>query len=258
MAVTDLPIVLAPGTTALAVPGRLLAPRPRLWLNSPAVVLRPDTAESASGEEHTVGSSAWLWEDDEEWRFDAHTGVLTSAVFNLPEVNTRADLDLRAWAQAPAIAGTVQLKQPADFRRPPASVRWFASDGTELAAFYHREPSTGQPRRRIAIADRTDLLIAGTALVGWSITDPARFITGASVPASEQGTETDPCLPPLLATFFSLATEENIDKLENGDSALRNGLEELATRLEAVGYSGESRATEILIKVQQILEDFSA
>jgi hypothetical protein len=51
-------------------------------------------------------------------------------------------------------------------------------------------------------------------------------------------------------------TEENVDKLEDGDSAISSGLEELAQNLETVAADGESRAAETLIKVRQVLEDF--
>lgn len=250
-------VALAPATTALVVPGRLAAEQPQLWLNSPAVVLRANDLGDMPDEEGTVGSRAWLWGDDEDWRFDAGSGLLVSVILDLPEVNSPTNLGLRDWDESPTVTGTLRLERPKDFGRQPTSVRWLAPDGTELAGFYSPEPSTDQPRRRIALADRTHLLIAGDSLVGWSIKEPARFITGESVPPSAQGTEPDVRLAPLLASFFSLVTEENVDKLEEGDSDIRSGLKELALSLEVVGAAGEFRAIEVLTKVRQVLEDFS-
>ncbi|NUR27425.1 MAG: hypothetical protein HOV83_16525 [Catenulispora sp.] len=266
---TDLRITLASNARALVVPGPP-AGQPELWLNSPAVVLRsvapggplddvPATAtDGPPDEKRTVGSEAWLWGDDEVWRFDADSGVLAFATLNLPEVNTDVDLGLREWDQAPAIAGTLRLEQLEDFSRPPTAVRWFDSAGTSLVGWYSPEPPPAQPLHRVTLADRTHLLVAADTVVGWTINDPARYITGEAVPPSVRGTDTDARLPHLLATFFSLVTEENVDKLEEGDSRVRFDLEQLAARLETVGSEGEPRAVEVLAKVRQVLEDFGS
>lgn len=257
---TDPRIDLAPTATVFVVPGPPAAAQPELWLNSPAVVLHCNAADNppdgTTDDKRTVGSRAWLWEDDEDWRFDADSGVLTSVVLNLPEVNIQTDIGLREWDQSPTVAGTLRLEQPQDFSRPPTSVRWFDRAGAELVGWYSPEPPATQPRRRIALADRTHLLIAGDTVVGWVIEDPARYITGEAVPSSARGTDPDERLPPLLAAFFSLVTEENVEKLEEGDSRIRGELQRLAVSLETVGSDGESRAAEVLTKVRQVLEDF--
>jgi len=243
---------------ALIVPGRPAAARPQLWLNSPAIVLRSDAADGPAGDdgERTVGSRAWLWGDDEDWRFDAGSGVLTSAVWNVPEINAGTDLGLRDWDHSATVTGTLRIEQPTDFGRPPTSVRWFDPGGTEIAGFYSSDPATDRPRR-IAIAERTHLLIAGNTIVGWAIKEPARYITGEAVAPEAYATEPHVRLPPLLSAFLSLVTEENIDKLEEGDTEIRSGLQELATRLQAVSADGETRAAEVLSKVRQVLEDFA-
>jgi hypothetical protein len=251
-------IDLAPTVTALVVPGPPAAARPGLWLNSPAVVLRPDTGGGLPDDEPTVGSRAWLWRDDEDWRFDAGSGLLTSLVLDLPEVNLPTDPGLRDWDDAPTVTGTLRLEQLRGFSRRPTIVRWYDPAGTALAGFYSQQPAVlQQPRRRVALADQTHLLIAGNTLVGWSIKEPARYLTGESIPPSAADTVPDVRLPPLLAAFFSLVSEENLDKLEEGDSAIRNGLEELSLSLEGIAADGEPRAAEILTKVRQVLEDFS-
>lgn len=249
---TDPRIDLAPTAKVFVVPGRPAAAQPELWLNSPAVVLHCNTGDGR----RTIGSRAWLWGDDEDWRFDADSGVLTSVVLNLPEVNMQTDTELHEWHRSPTVAGTLRLEQPEDFSRPPTSVRCFNRTSTELIGWYSPEPPATRPRRRIALADRTHLLIAGDTVVGWAIKDPARYITGETVPSSTRGTDPDERLPPLLATFFSLVTEENVDKMEEGDSRIRSGLQRLAVSLETVRSDGEPRAAELLTKVRQVLEDF--
>lgn len=256
MTVTEY-VDLASGVRALIVPGRPVAPQPRLWLNSPAVVLRSDP-DGAPDDAPTVGSRAWLWGDDEDWRFDADSGVLTSLVWNLPEVNIQADSGFRDWDHSATVTGTLRLDRPEDFGRQPARVRWCDPNGAELVGLYSPEIAAGLPRCRVALADRTHLLIAGETVVGWSIKDPARYITGEAVPPTAWDTEPDVRLPPLLAAFFAQVTEENVDKLEDGDTDVRSDLQRLASSLEAVATDGEPRAAEVLTKVRQVLEDFAS
>ena len=103
--------------------------------------------------------------DDEGWRFDAGSGVLTSLHLNLPEVNVHLDSELRDWEHSERVTGTLRLGPPKDFGRRPTSVRWCDPNGGELIGLYGPGPSANRPWWRVALAETTHLLIAGDAVV---------------------------------------------------------------------------------------------
>ena len=260
MAVTSQQIRLTSGVNALVVPGSPTAARPQLRVDSPMVALGLPSTGTESIDAHSVGSFDWLMDDDEYWAFDTADGMLLSLGLTVPEVNRESVPARAGWNATEATAGTLRLPVLKNFGRAPAVERWCDPEGSELFGFYTAGVdgfTEGTSRRRLAIAEGTILLTVDSILIGWSIADPARFITGAAVPPRVYGTTPDAQLPALLVEFFKLVTVENVDRLEDGDQSLKSALEELAERLQAVGDHGELRALEILNKVRQVLEDFA-
>jgi hypothetical protein len=248
---------IAPGAMARVVPGPALAPRPLIWLSSPAVALRgpqavggPDAVLAA-----TVGSTEWLWEDAESWRFETGGGALWSAVLNLPEVNTAGSGLVEAWTRTPITVGSLELLDPHDFRREPTRVRWCDPRGEWLFGLYTPEPDHGGERRRLSLASDTYLLIRGEVLVGWAVNRPARILASESDGRVRQ--EADAPLGRLLATFLSLVTEDGVDRLEAGDRVLRADLVRVDEELEGLCRRHEPRALAMREKIRQILEDYA-
>lgn len=252
-------IVLAPGVVGEVVGGAAFGVRPEVWVNSPAVVVKSG-ADGRDGDDATVGSSDWLWSADEGWAFAAGDGALASLLLTLPEVNVGSDA-VAGWSDAPAIVGTLRLAEPRGFSRPPTVARYCDPYGRSLFGLYEDSDvsvvADAGPRWRLEIAEGTHLLVAGETLAGWSIADPARYLTGAAVAPAASETAASESLAALFAEYCDLVTEDGVDRLEDGDSELRARLRRCAERAAALGAAGESRALEVEVKVRQVLEDFA-
>jgi hypothetical protein len=257
MTTTD-PIELAPGTFARVVPGEPFATQPALRLDSLALYLpagddQPSEARLAA----TTGSSEWLWNAAEYWRFDRASTELVQIIAALPADNTRAP-DPDAWAEAPTVTGTIELAVPGDFARPEGTTRWIDPAGTTLILRY--EPLEPTPRsldrRRVRLAEGCFLLIEDNRVAGWQLERPARFITGDSGGAPLPDAEVEASLGGLFSALITFTDDARLDALDNGDLTVREELRDLDKRLEPYCARHDSRALEMRRLTRQVLEDF--
>ena len=262
MAAAD-PIELAPGTLALIVPGEPFVARPALRLDSLELSLatdgdRPFEARLAE----TTGSSEWLWDAAEYWRFDRTSSRLVAITVSLPADNCPKE-DPEAWAQAPTVTGTIELATPGDFTRAEGVARWIDPAGTTLILRYEppdlpqpESPTRPPDRRRVRLTEGCFLLIESDRVAGWQLERPARFITGDSGGAPLPGAEVEEELGRLLSTLIALTDDVLLDALDRGDAATREELRSLDQRLEPYCAQHDSRALEMRRLTRQVLEDF--
>jgi hypothetical protein len=257
MTATD-PIEIAPGTLARIVPGEPFTTQPALRLDSLALYLptghdQPSEARLAA----TTGSSEWLWDAAEYWRFDRASSELVQIIAALPADTTQGP-DPEAWAEAPTVTGTIELAVPGDFARPEGTTRWIDPAGTTLILGYEPlEPTTGSlDRRRIRLAEGCFLLIEDNRVAGWQLERPARFIIGDSGGAPLPGAEVEAALGGLFSALISLTDDARLDALDHGDLRVREELRDLDKRLEPYCARHDSRALEMRRLTRQVLEDF--
>ena len=257
MATTD-PIELAPGTFARVVPGETFVAQPALRLDGLALYLAAGGDQSSEDRlAATIGSSEWLWDAAEYWRFDRASSELVQIIAALP-ADTVQGPDPEAWAEAPTVTGTIDLAVPGDFARPEGTTRWIDPAGTTLILGYAPlEPTPGSlDRRRIHLAEGCFLLIEDNRVAGWQLEHPARFITGDSGGAPLPGIEVEAALGGLFSALITLTDDARLDALDDGDLRVREELRDLDKRLEPYCARNDSRALEMRRLTRQVLDDF--
>ncbi|MQS39019.1 hypothetical protein FFZ77_26610 [Streptomyces katsurahamanus] len=188
------------GTTAsVETMGSPLGFSPRFDFSSLQVIVAGYTgpAEREQQLSHTFGSMQWLWSENEHFRFDQSSRELCSATFFVPPESAPAEVCRRAPEGPPSLPSGLRAATSADFDLPQAGVVCCTSEATELRCFRDLGALDGPLDARIGIAPDLDLLVREGAMVGWSLADPARYLTDGFA-APEDG-------PPAPATRLRLA-----------------------------------------------------
>jgi hypothetical protein len=257
MTATD-PIELAPGTLARTVPGEPFAMQPALRLDSLALYLPTDKDQPSEARlAATTGSSEWLWNGAEDWRFDRTSSQLVRIIAALPADNA-PKLDPEVWTEAPTVTGTIELATPGDFARPEGTTRWIDPTGTTLILGYEPMEPALPPldRRRVRLADGCYLLIHGDRVAGWQLERPVRFISGDSGGAPLPGAEMEAELGRLFSDLIAFTDDVRLNALDRGDLTVREDLLDLDQRLEPYCARHDSRALEMRMLTRQVLENF--
>ncbi|WP_445067963.1 hypothetical protein [Streptomyces sp. SAS_281] len=178
-----------------ATTGRPLAYTPRFDFRDLQLIVA-GYADAAGRERElpeTFGSMRWLWSRDEYVRFDRGSRELRSLTLFLP-----ARYVSEAARRGPRTrAAGLRADMAGEFGMPQATV-------------FHCDPAAGalscladvrllgeEPDARLGIAPGLDLLVYEGAVAGWSLVDPARYLT--------DGFAEPPSAPPAATTRMRLA-----------------------------------------------------
>ncbi|MFI1646962.1 hypothetical protein ACH4XT_08460 [Streptomyces avidinii] len=140
----------------------------------------------------TFGSTAWLWDTPDELRFDPVSRDLVGAEFQM--VGEAADAEDTARVPAAPLVrpGGLRADEARGFRLEVTTELCRAPGDTVLTCLRDLDVLDEPLEARIGIAPDVALLVQRGAVVGWSLTDPVRYLTrGFAAP--------DPA-PPLPAT----------------------------------------------------------
>nr|WP_203593937.1 hypothetical protein [Streptomyces sp. SID9124] len=145
----------------------------------------------------TFGSLRWLWSQDDFLRFDRDSGELRSLTFfvparSVPVPRAHADRDEPRSRAAGLRADAVR-----DFVTPRTTVFHCDSGASELRACGGVRLLGTRPDARLVIAPDVTLLVHEGTVTGWSLRDPARYLTDGFAEA--------PPSPPSPATRIRLA-----------------------------------------------------
>lgn len=195
------------------VAGRGLDDPPKLVMGNLSVCVgsQPDPEAHEKHFLRTVGSGNRYFSEDDEFRFDPVTGMLSSLRLHIPERNATSHVP----PDLPAEPGSIRLTDLRPFGMEPTALRSFA-DG-RLTCLY----TVDTPDRRVRVASDFDLFFSAGELSGWSLALADSGFTG------------------LLADYFALVTDSTIARLEREDPAVMRDLQALAER---VGTSDDARA----------------
>ena len=197
----------------------------------------------------TVGSS-YDWSD--EFRFDKRTGRLASFILKAPEAGLVDPEVAGSWLALPRQTGVPVLDDRENgFHIDPLDLRFLASDGSALVV-----ADTGLPRAdgdslRLAIDDDLDLLFHRGRYHGWILNNPVAHLVAE--PGDRMQGSDDPRLHALLREYLTLLVQPNIDRMSDEDPAMRDALEALKARIQAVN-AVQARALERA--VERVLEVF--
>lgn len=152
---------------------------PRFDITSPQVILAeytdPEGRERLVGA--TFGSMQWLWSETDEVRFDPHTRELVGATFYVPRQSSPAQLRHGPPHDPRPLPAGLRADTAEEFSLPQATFFWFTPETDELTCLRDRYVLDQPLDARIGIGPDLNLLVQGGAVAGWSLTDPARYLT---------------------------------------------------------------------------------
>ncbi|MBB5814384.1 hypothetical protein [Streptomyces collinus] len=140
----------------------------------------------------TFGSQDWLWDLPDVFRFAPSGRQLVGAEFRIPEESAPAEVSARLPVPREVRPGGLRADKVEDFRHEVCTVLCRAPDDAVLTCLRDLDVLDEPLEARIGIAPDVALLVPHGTAVGWSLTDPARYLTtGFATP--------DPA-PPVPAT----------------------------------------------------------
>ncbi|MFI2367974.1 hypothetical protein [Streptomyces sp. NPDC018833] len=165
----------------------------------------------------TFGSQERLWDAPDILRFDKAGRELVGAEFYWPEESASAE-EVARLPLTPAVrAGGLRADEVRDFRHERCAVLCRAPRDTVLTCLRDLDVLDEPLDARIGIAPDMALLVQHGAVVGWSLTDPAQYLTTPY-------TDPDPAPPSpatrrLLTECLDLVTTPVVDDLVDGEPA---------------------------------------
>ncbi|MFJ4283431.1 hypothetical protein [Streptomyces massasporeus] len=127
----------------------------------------------------TFGSREWLWDAPDELRFDQADRELVGAGFRLPYEAANAEDSARVPATPPVHPGGLRADAVRDFRLEVTTELCRAPGDAVLTCLRDLDVLDEPLEARIGIAPDVALLVQHGTVVGWSLTDPARYLTTA-------------------------------------------------------------------------------
>ncbi|MDX6363060.1 hypothetical protein ACFVYF_23730 [Streptomyces sp. NPDC058274] len=203
----------------------------------------------------TFGSTDWLWDTPDELRFDPADRELVGARFQLPDEFADAEDCARIPGSPPVHPGGLRADEARDFRLEVTSVLCCAPGAAVLTCLRDLDVLDEPLEARIGIAPDVALLVQAGTVVGWSLTDPARYLsTGFAAP---DPAPPSPATRALLTECLQLITVplryEIMDRepaalarLRAADEALRNQPDD------------RSRADALLSLIANLVEDYGS
>ncbi|MFA7765996.1 hypothetical protein [Streptomyces sp. NRRL S-448] len=136
-----------------------------------------DVEERDRFQSGTFGSQEWLWDTPDELWFDPAGRELVGAELRLPSSVADA-ADAARVPGAPLVrASGLRADHVRDFRLEVTTELCRAPGDTVLTCLRDLDVLDEPLEARIGIAPDVALLVQGGAAVGWSLTDPVRYLT---------------------------------------------------------------------------------
>ncbi|MZD05118.1 hypothetical protein GTW43_08470 [Streptomyces sp. SID5785] len=227
---------------------------PRLRAMSLIVAPYADRVEREKFLADTFGSQDWLWDLPDVFRFDPGSRRLAGVELQVPEEAAPAE-DVARLPVSPAVRpGGLRADEVKPFRHEICTVLCRAPGDAVLTCLRDLGVLDEPVEARIGIAPGLALLVQHGAVVGWSLTDPVRYLTTSY-------RDPDP-KPPAAVTrhMFSecldlITDPEVVDDLVDGEpgavARLRAADEALRTQAE-----DPHRAAALRELIAQYVEDY--
>ncbi|NXY97839.1 hypothetical protein HYE82_26395 [Streptomyces sp. BR123] len=165
----------------------------------------------------TFGSQDWLWDAPDVLRFDKAGQELVGVRFHWPEESASAEEAARLPLTPPVRPGGLRADEARDFRHERCTVLCRAPRDTVLTCLRDLGVLDEPLDARIGIAPDVALLVQHGTVVGWSLTDPARYLT-----ADFADPDPDPPSPAtrrLLTECLDLITTPIVEDVVEGEPA---------------------------------------
>ncbi|WP_330240816.1 hypothetical protein [Streptomyces sp. NBC_00525] len=243
------------GDWSATVTGEPLGLVPRFEGLTVRVVPYTDMTEREEFLLNTFGSQEFLWDMPDVIRFTPAGRQLVGAEFYVPEEPASAEDCARVPLEPPVRPGGLRADEARDFRHEMTSVHCRASGDTVLTCLRDLDVLNGPLDARIGIARDMALLVQHGTVVGWSLSDPARYVT---TPYADPDPDPDPpttAVRRLFTECLDLITQPLILDVEDGEPA---ALERLRAADQALRDQQEDRhrADALRTFISQLVEDY--
>ncbi|MEU1087534.1 hypothetical protein ACFYPN_06885 [Streptomyces sp. NPDC005576] len=203
----------------------------------------------------TFGSREWLWDDPDELRFDPDSRELVGAGFRLPHEAADTE-DCARVPAAPAVRpGGLRAEEVRDFRLEMTTELCRAPEDTALTCLRDLDVLDEPLEARIGIAPDVALLVQGGGVVGWSLTDPVRYVTTGF--AAPDPAPPAPSTRALFTVCMDLVTTPWLDAVRRREPAAVLDLRELDRRLRDQ-REDRNRADALLALIGELVEEYGS
>ncbi|GAA0927168.1 hypothetical protein [Streptomyces thermoalcalitolerans] len=200
---------------------------------------------------NTFGSQWWLWDTPDVLRFDPNSRKLVGAKFQMPYASASAETTTRVPIMPAVRPGGLRADEVRDFRHEMCTVLCRTPGDAMLTCLRDLDVLDEPLEARIGIAPDVALLVQHGTVVGWSLTNPLRYLTKAF-------TTPDPAPPSdttrrLFSECLDLVTQPVIDEIMDGEPA---ALTRLRAADEALRAQTEDRhrADALLETISSLVE----
>ncbi|MGW7359318.1 hypothetical protein ACWGI0_22480 [Streptomyces sp. NPDC054802] len=228
---------------------------PRFTGGSVSLVDYVDVNERERSLLDTFGSQEWLWDAPDVFRFDKTDRALVGAEFHWPEESASAEEVARLPLPPEVRPGGIRADEARDFRHERCTVLCRAPGDAVLTCLRDLDVLDEPLEARVGIAPDVALLVQHGAVVGWSLTDPAKYLTTAY--ADPDPTPPSPVTRRLLTECLDLVTTPVVDDLVDGEPAAVARLRAADATLRAQREDGH-RADALLELIATYVEDYGS
>ncbi|MFD5491390.1 hypothetical protein ACTWJ9_03085 [Streptomyces sp. GDS52] len=226
---------------------------PRFTGDSVDVAQYVDVKERERFVAHSFGSQHWLWDAPDVLRFDPDSRQLAGVEFRLPEESVSAE-DAARLSLTPAVRpGGLRAEEIRDFRHEMGKVLCRAPDDSVLSCLRDLDVLDAPLEARIGIAPDVALLVQDGSAVGWSLTDPVRYVTSGF--AAPDPNPPSPSTRHLFTECLDLVTTPVVEDLADGEPT---ALARLRAADEVLRAQPEDRhrADALLEMIATFMEDY--
>ncbi|MFE7457310.1 hypothetical protein [Streptomyces sp. NPDC057554] len=202
----------------------------------------------------TFGSQEWLWDDPDEFRFAPDSRHLVATALRLPDESASAEDSARVPAPSEVRPGGLRADEVRDFRQEITTVVCRTPGDTVLTCLRDLGVLDEPLEARIGIAPDVALLVQHGAVVGWSLTDPARYLCAAF--AAPDPAPPSPATRRLLTECLDLTTQPLIHEVEDREPAALDRLRALDEALRTQ-HEDRHRADALLALISTLVEDYA-
>lgn len=202
---------------------------------------------------HTFGSEHCLWDTPDVFRFDPDNRNLVGAEFQMPYVSAYAETSTGVPVMPAVRQGGLRADEVRDFRHEMCTVLCRAPGDAVLACLRDLDVLDQPLDACVGIAPDVALLVQHGTVVGWSLTDPARYLTPAYTdPAPDPPS---PATRRLLTECLDLVTPPLVDDVVDGEPAALARLRAADEALRAQ-HEDRHRADTLLDLISTYMEDY--
>ncbi|MFF9914145.1 hypothetical protein [Streptomyces sp. NPDC013457] len=203
----------------------------------------------------TFGSDPLLWDTPDELRFDGRSRELVGAEFRLPSWVADAEDCARIPRTPSARPGGLLADEARDFRLEVTTELCRAPGDTVLTCLRDLDVLDRPLEARVGIARDMALLVQDGTVVGWSLTDPATYLTtGFAAPDPAPAT---PATRLLFTACMDLVTSPLLDRVKDRDPDALTGLRTLDHALREQSED-RHRADALHALIAGLVEDHAA